>query len=632
MNKIDSRSKTVREMLDGAKYSIEYYQREYKWETKQIAELLEDLEARFFSSYEEGHERKQVREYAPYFLGSVIINSEDGTDFVIDGQQRLTSLTLLLIYLNNLQRESANGEVAVDSLIFSEQFGERSFNFDVSERTTCMEALYRGEYFDASESPESVRNLVARYADIEHLFPDTLKDGALLYFIDWLKEKVELVQITAYSDDDAYMIFETMNDRGLGLTPTDMLKGYLLANISDLAGKEAANAVWKQRLLDLSELGGEGAADFLKTWVRAKYAQSIRERKKDASNADFEKIGTELHKWVRDENNRKNLIGLDKSADFDEFIRIKFDRFSKHYICLRRAASQMTPRLEDVYYNAYNDFTLQYPLLLAPLRTEDDEDIVLRKLRLVSGYLDIYIARRIVNFKTLSYSSLSYTMFNLVKEIRDLDVAELAVVLKARLDDMWETFDAVSNFYMHQQNRWRVHYLLARITHHIEDESGVPSDFDSYVSRQIKKPYEVEHIWADKYERHTDQFESEDAFHQYRNRIGGLLLLPRGFNQSYGDMPYAEKVNKYIEQNLLAKTLHPQCYINNPSFLAYKERSDLPFRAYPETFNKKDLDGRQELYRRICEDIWNPARLDQEVGSAALTPHHRGPRAAHPRT
>jgi uncharacterized protein with ParB-like and HNH nuclease domain len=106
---------------------------------------------------------------------------------------------------------------------------------------------------------------MTRYADIEHLFPDTLKDGALPYFIDWLKEKVELVQITAYSDDDAYMIFETMNDRGLGLSPTDMLKGYLLASISDSADKEAANALWKQRILDLSELGGEEAADFLKT-------------------------------------------------------------------------------------------------------------------------------------------------------------------------------------------------------------------------------------------------------------------------------------------------------------------------------------------------------------------------------
>jgi len=611
VNKIDSRSKTVRELLDGKKYSIEYYQREYKWGTKQIAELLEDFEERFLSSYEEGHERKQVKDYAHYFLGSVIINSEDGQNFVIDGQQRLTSLTLLLIYLNNLQRKSENGKVAVDDLIFSEQFGERSFNFDVPERNACMEALYKGEYFDASDESESVRNLMARYADIDHLFPDTLKGKALPYFLDWLKEKVELVQITAYSDDDAYLIFETMNDRGLGLSPTDMLKGYLLANIDDQADKESANGLWKKRVMELSELGNEEEADFLKTWLRAKYAQSIRERKKGASNQDFEKIGTEFHKWVRDDNNRKNLIGLFGSADFSRFIQTKFARFSKHYILVRQAALRMTPGLEYIYYNAYNDFTLQYPVLLAPLRTEDDEETMLRKLRLVSGYLDIFIARRIVNFRTLSYSSLSYAMFNLVKAIRGLNVSKLAEELKRRLEEMWETFDAVSNFYMHQQNRWRVHYLLARITYYIERESGVASSFDTYVSRQIKNPFEVEHIWANKYERHTDEFDSEDAFHQYRNRFGGLLLLPRGFNQSYGDKSYEEKGNKYIEHNLLAKTLHPQCYVNNPSFLGYRERSGLPFRAHPETFRKKDLDERQELYRRICEKIWDPARLDQ---------------------
>ena len=56
---------------------------------------------------------------------------------------------------------------------------------------------------------------------------------ALPYFVDWLIENVHLVEITAHSDDDAYTIFETMNDRGLSLTATDMLKGYLLANIND---------------------------------------------------------------------------------------------------------------------------------------------------------------------------------------------------------------------------------------------------------------------------------------------------------------------------------------------------------------------------------------------------------------
>ena len=74
------------------------------------------------------------------------------------------------------------------------------------------------------------------------------------------------------------------------------------------------------------------------------------------------------------------------------------------------------------------------------------------------------------------------------------------------------------------------------------------------------------------------------------------------------------KVNKYIEQNLLAKTLHPQCYVNNPSFISYKQWSALPFRAHPEAFRRKDLDERQELYRRICEEIWNPVRLDRETG------------------
>ncbi len=613
MNKIDSRSKTVREMLDGAKYSIEYYQREYKWGKKQIEELLEDLENRFFSSYEENHEPRQVKGYAPYFLGSVIINSEDGQDFVIDGQQRLTSLTLLLIYLNNLQQQYDRRKVAVDSLIFAEQFGEKSFNFNVPERTPAMDALYRGEGFDASDAPESVRNLVQRYTDIQQLFPDTLKDHSLPFFMDWLKEKVELVQITAYSDDDAYMIFETMNDRGLGLSPTDMLKGYLLSNISDSDDKESANNLWKQRILDLSDLDTDEDANFLKTWLRAKYAQSIRERRKGSSNKDFEKIGTEFHKWVRDESNRKTLIGLKKPADFDEFIRTKFDRFSKHYIRLLHTSWDLDPDLEYVYYNAWNDFTLQYPLLLAPLRIEDDAETVTRKLRLVSGYLDIYIARRIVNFKTLSYSSMSYGMFNLVRKIRDLEVTELADVLKGQLSDMWETFDAVPNFYMHQQNRWRVRYLLARITHHIERESGLPSTFDGYMLSNVKKPFEVEHIWADKFERHMDEFGSEDDFHHHRNRFGGLLLLQRGFNQAYGAMPYEEKVNKYIQQNLLASTLHPQTYDKNPNFLSYRGKSGLPFRSHPEHFRKKDLDERQDLYRRICEEIWDPARLDREL-------------------
>ena len=317
--------------------------------------------------------------------------------------------------------------------------------------------------------PESVQNIYARYQDIESEFPETLKGPALPYFIDWLLENVEMVEITAYSDDDAYTIFETMNDRGLSLSPTDMLKGYLLANIDGAEEKAHANDVWKAQMLALAEFGKEEEADFFKAWLRAKYADTIRERKKGALNEDFERIGTTFHKWVRD---RKARLGLEHSQDFVVFVEQRLARFSRYYQRVRQAAMNYDPGLAYVYYNGYSNFTLQYPLVLAPICDTDDPDTAMRKIRLVAGYLDIFIARRIWNFRTLSYSSLVYGMFLLLKEIRDKSVPELVDLLTARVQDMQETFATNNGFRLHQQNRWQVHYLLARITRHVEKQSG----------------------------------------------------------------------------------------------------------------------------------------------------------------
>jgi len=177
---------------------------------------------------------------------------------------------------------------------------------------------------------------------------------------------------------------------------------------------------------------------------------------------------------------------------------------------------------------------------------------------------------------------------------------------------MEESFNDMTWFRLNLWSKRYIHHILARITRHIEEQSGVESSFVTYVSREIKKPFEIEHIWADKYERHTDEFTTEEEFAIYRSRIGGLLLLQRGFNQSFNDEPYEGKVKRYFGQNLLAQSLDEQCYEKNPSFLAYIYRSGLPFRPHP-TFKKADLDARQELYRLICEEIWSPSRFDKEL-------------------
>lgn len=606
---IDGKGRSVRELLAGRKYSIDYYQREYKWLQKQVAELIDDLAAKFLESHEEGNERSAVADYGHYFLGSIIVSDKDGQRFIIDGQQRLTTLTLLLIYLHHrLADADQKGQIA--DLIFSQKFGKRSFNLDIPERAACMEALYKGEEFADPDPAESIANILARYAELEDLFPDELAGPALPYFVDWLVENVHLVEITAYSDGDAYTIFETMNDRGLSLTPADMLKGYLLANITDTEKRTRASGVWKERVQALAELGKDEDADGIKSWLRSQYAESIRERKRGAAPQDFDLIGTEFHRWVRDHEER---LGLTASAEFARFIERDFAFYARWYERLRRAAEGLMPGLECVHFNAQHNFTLQYPVLLAPLRVEDDEASALRKLRVVAAYLDILIHRRIWNFRAIDYSTMQYAMFLVMRDLRGKSAPELAAMLKERLDAETETFASNDRFRLHGMNGRQIHRLLARMTDYVETRSGMASRYVEYAQRG-KKGYEIEHVWADHPERHADEFAHPSEFQEYRSRIGGLVLLPKSFNASYGDLPYAEKRAHYAGQNLLARSLHESAYDHNPGFKRFIAESGLPFRAHAE-FRKADLDARQALYQQLAERIWSPERLAQEAAS-----------------
>ena len=609
MREIRGDAKNIRALLGGAKFAIDYYQREYRWEKKQVAELIYDLAGKFHESHEPGNERTSVADYGHYFLGSIIISDKDGQKFIIDGQQRLTSLTLLLIHIyRQLDDDQQRGQLA--DLIFSTKFGKRSFNLDVEDRTPCMDALFAGQPFEEHGQSESVINILNRFQDIEELFPDDLEGEALPFFADWLIENVHLVEITAYSDADAYTIFETMNDRGLSLTPTDMLKGYLLANITDADRRNSASQVWRNRIISLKKIGKDEDADAVKSWLRSQHAKTIRERKRGAKPRDFDLIGTEFHRWVRDHEEPLNLTS---SSSFGRLIEEDFAFYSGWYQRIRKAAETLTPGLEAIHYNAVNNFTLQYPVLLAPLRQSDNEEEVLRKLRIVAGYIDILIARRIWNWKSTSYSAMQYTMFQLViLKIRGNSSKELADFLVQRLGDEEETFAGNERFRLHGQNGRPIHRLLARMTDYVETQSGRTSRYSEYIQRHGRNGYEVEHIWANHPNRHTDEFNHPTDFSEYRNRIGGLLLLPKSFNASYGDKPYADKREHYYGQNLLAQSLHEKAYEHDPGFHRFVEQTGLPFEPY-DKFKKAEMDARQRLYGALADQIWDPAKLTREA-------------------
>lgn len=597
--------KSIRSLLSGAKFTIDYYQREYRWETKQVTELIDDLTGKFLESHDPSDERSAVERYEHYFLGSIVISDRDGHKFIIDGQQRLTSVTLLLIFLYR-QLQDAQQKAQLSDLIFSQKYGERSFNLEVPERTKCMEALFTGEPFIEDGKAESVVNILARFQDLEEEFPDSLVGDTLPYFSDWLIENVYFVEITAHSDADAYTIFETMNDRGLSLSPTEMLKGYLLANMAE-SKRPDANARWRERIRKFNDIDEEVGSDFFKAWFRSQYATKIRERKKGAKPEDFDRIGTEFHRWLRDSTTELDLVQRD---DFYRFIDRNFDFYSRQYLRLLKAAQRPVAGLERVYYIAQYGFTLQNMLLLAPLRPDDSEPVIVRKIGLIAHYLDILLTWRIWNFRTIGYSTMQYAMFLAVRNIRGLEPDGLAHKLDDSLCEVEETFASNDRLTMHKQNSYRLHRILARLTDYVETQFGQPSRYLDYVN-EGKTRYEVEHIWADHWERHTDEFDNPHDFQQHRNRIGGLLLLPKSSNASLSDLSYTEKLPHYNSQNLLARSLHSLCYERNPGFLDFKNRSGLPFIPHEE-FNTAALEQRCELYRQIAERIWNPEDLLKE--------------------
>jgi len=357
-------------------------------------------------------------------------------------------------------------------------------------------------------------------------------------------------------------------------------------------------------------LGKEEDSDFFKSWLRSQRAMTIRERKKDATPGDFDRIATEFHRWVRD---KRDELGLAQSDDFVRLIENEIDFYARQYMKIREAGIAFTQGLEHIFYNAQNGFTQQYQLLLAPLLPGDNDQTIQTKLRMAAIYLDIMLTRRIWNFRSTAYSTMQYAMFILTKEVRRKPPEELAEILTAKLAEDEYDFDKNPNYYLHGQNRKQILRILARITDYLETEAHQLGDgYVKYVTTRGQKRYEVEHIWADKPERHEDEFAHESEFHDYRNKIGGLLLLPKKFNASYGDLTYAEKRPHYNSQNILARTLCDEAYDRNPGLKQFIDRTGLPLQPHPE-FKKADLEARQKLYLELAKRVWDPSLIQAEL-------------------
>lgn len=601
MKKIEGSPKNLKQLLQNTKYSIHYYQREYMWQRKHIEELIDDLTSEFLEYYHPGDSRLSVADYGANFMGSIVLAGRENA--IIDGQQRFSSLTLLLMYLNNRLKSIGQSYNMIETMIFSESFGSKSFNINVDDRQDCMNAIFNDTDFDITGVGESVKNLYGRYQDIQDVFPADITDDMLLHFCDWVAEKVFFIEIVATTEQDAHKIFVTMNDRGLSLTSTEMLKGYLLSEIKSDSIREKMNGLWKEKVLTLKKDDDKGDETFIKAWLRAHYAETIRETKAGAVNKDFDIIGGSFHKWVRDERDK---LGLNGSDDFELFIK-KFAKFAEVYERIRQAETTFAEETKYVYYNAQINFTLQPQLLLAPVCYEDSWPVIVEKINLVARFIDVLIVSRVTNYRSVDYSTIKNFVFNVTKDIRMTDISTLKQKLEQQYINLaFDPAAALSDLRLNSFTKKYIKNILARITGFIEEQTGVASNYCNYMNTQTKNPFEIEHIITDHYEWFTAEYSDQDDFKRWRNSIGALLLLHKSINASLNDAKYDYKLKKYCsnEGNIYTESLGDLAYQNNPKFKKFVLDNNLGFKSY-DSFGKNEITERIAVLIDLVKLVWN---------------------------
>ena len=222
---------TIKDLLSTDNYIIPIYQRDYAWENKQIVQLVQDI----------ADSAKKAKENPDkiYYIGTLIAFEQKFEDSyiyqTIDGQQRLTTLTILLSYLKNEQKN-------IDTSWYKKQI----LSFDCRKKSSdTLDALFYGKPLNDTEYNVTIKQ---GYDDIRKCFTPICKETKVseIDFCNYLFNNVRILRVLVPEDTDLNHYFEIMNSRGEQLEKHEILKAKCLEKLEKLPNEEYAfNLIWE---------------------------------------------------------------------------------------------------------------------------------------------------------------------------------------------------------------------------------------------------------------------------------------------------------------------------------------------------------------------------------------------------
>lgn len=494
---------------DEYRFTIPNYQRPYSWETEQTGELLDDLLYAMRQS-------NNLGDVSPYFLGSIVIikNDTEPEAEIVDGQQRITTLTILLCVLRDLAGDSGS-QIDVYIRAPDKPFaGIRGhFRLTVWKRDEKffqdnIQEIGKLKTFISSlpvDLPDSQQRM---HENAKHLWQEVLKldEKQRNTLTSFIIQHCYLVVVSTTDQDSAYRIFSVLNDRGLDLSPTDILKANIIGRLEDDERNEYTET-WESIEENLTREGFRS----LFAHIRMIY---MKEKARGELNKEFQ------------ENVLKKINGREF---IDTVLRPYADAFEKVTLSGLNGSVEANQYLE--YLGRLDNSDWIPPAMKFFKRNPGNQASALRFLRdLERLAYGLFIRRSDINRRIRRYA-------DLLRAIEDGSELFEGGPLQLSSDEKSEILEKLDGP-IYSQLRVR-RQLMLRIDGLLADEGAT----------YLHKVVSIEHVLPQNPQPGSEWLEwfpDEEIRNQWTHRLANLVLLSRRKNSQANNREFNYKKNAYF--------------------------------------------------------------------------------------
>lgn len=553
---------TFRKLLgNGLRYKIPPFQRDYSWGVDEWDDLWQDIMGLFEEDGEDAH-----------YMGYLVLQSSDSKIYdIIDGQQRITTISLLILaslsVLNDIAEEgidSENNRKRVENLR-SSYIG---YVDPVSlvpqsklELNRHNNRFYQTYLISLEKPPQrglnSSEHLLRKafYWFKEKISAYGNKDGVeIAKLIDSTVDKLFFTVITVTDELNAFKVFETLNARGVRLSATDLLKNYLFSIISSSTIHDTELKALEERWERIvGELGSESFPEFLRIYWNSK---NKLVRKSDLFKTIRKKITTKEEAFALIRN---------------------LDSASSIYAALRSPNDSLWNQIESDYLRQLQMFNVRQPLAMLMTcyetfgeKNREEFTKILRAIVVISLRYNV-----ICNLQTHEQERIYNEIAHKLSSTEIASIEEIFAILKKVYPDdaTFKASFADKEFKTtNSRNRKVVRFILFAIE---KQQSGQDFDFESSI-------YNLEHILP---EHPSDDWSHiDDQTHErFVYRIGNMTLLEASLNRDIGNNGYDQKKEVYKKSVFRITKNIPEHY---------------------DEWNEDKIISRQKQMANIANGIW----------------------------